>query len=72
MILTTNEFLTSDASVKFGKSCRIKKISNKNLITAITQPIMIFNTPLNLGIYKPVKKFTKGKPAQANRPIKTL
>ena len=72
MILTTNEFLTKVESVKVGKSCKIKKISRRNLTNAITQPKIILISPFNLGIYKPVKKLTKGKPAQAKRPIKTL
>ena len=72
MILTTNEFLTKIVSVKLGKSCKIKKISNKNLTIAIMQPKIILMSPASLGIYSPVKKLTNGKPAQAKRPRKTL
>ena len=72
MILTTNEFLTKIVSVKLGKSCKIKKTSNKNLTIAIMQPKIILMSPASLGIYSPVKKLTNGKPAQAKRPRKTL
>ena len=72
MILTTNEFLTKIVSVKLGKSCKIKKTSNKNLTIAIVQPKIILMSPASLGIYNPVKKLTNGKPAQAKRPRKTL
>ena len=72
MILTTNEFLTKVASVKVGKSCRIKKINSKNRTIAIIQPKVMFTTPLSLGISSPVKKLTKGRPAQAKRPKNTL
>ena len=72
MILTTNEFLTKVASVKVGKSCKIKKISRRNLTNAIAQPQIILISPFNLGMYKPVNKFTKGRPAQAKRPRKML
>ena len=50
MILTTNEFLTKVASVKVGKSCRIKKINSKNRTIAIIQPKVMFITPLSLGM----------------------
>ena len=72
MILTTNEFLTKIVSVKLGKSCKIKKTSNKNLTIAIMQPKIIFMRPVSLGIYSPVKKLTNDKPAQAKSPRKTL
>ena len=39
---------------------------------AIITPITILANPFILGTYKPKKKFTNGKPAQANNPIKTL
>ena len=61
MILTTNEFLTKIVSVKLGKSCKIKKTSNKNLTIAIMQPKIILMSPASLGIYSPVKKLTNGK-----------
>ena len=35
-------------------------------------PTIIFANPFTLGTYKPKKKFTNGKPAHANNPIKTL
>ena len=72
MILTTNEFLTKDVSVKVGKSCKMKKISRRNLTIAIKKLKIVFIEPLNFGIYNPVKKLTKGKPAQAKRPRKRL
>ena len=50
MILTTNEFLTKVESVKVGKSCKIKKISRRNLTNAIAQPKIILISPFNLGI----------------------
>jgi len=50
MILTTNEFLTKVVSVKVGKSCRIKKINNKNRTIAIIQHKEMFLTPLRFGI----------------------
>ncbi len=31
-----------------------------------------YNRDLILGTYKPTKKFTNGRPAQANNPMKTL
>ena len=72
MILTTKEFLTKVASVKLGKSCKIKNINRRKRITAIKQPKIKLIIPLNLGMYNPVKKFTNGRPAQAKRPRKTL
>ena len=72
MILTTKEFLTKVASVKLGKSCKIKNINRRKRITAIKQAKIKLTIPPNLGIYNPVKKFTNGSPAQAKRPRKTL
>ena len=59
MILTTNEFLTKVASVKVGKSCRIKKINSKNRTIAIIQPKVMFITPLSLGDVEPCEKVNK-------------
>tara|TARA_Y100000814_G_scaffold257747_1_gene207031 strand:+ start:304 stop:444 length:141 start_codon:yes stop_codon:yes gene_type:complete len=39
---------------------------------AMITPTIIFANPFILGTYKPKKKFTNGKPAHANSPIKTL
>ncbi len=50
MILTTKEFFTKVASVKFGKSCNIKNINNRKRTIAIKQPKTIFGIPLNFGM----------------------
>tara|TARA_B100000700_G_C14940708_1_gene806613 strand:- start:1060 stop:1197 length:138 start_codon:yes stop_codon:yes gene_type:complete len=39
---------------------------------AIVIPTTRFTTPLIFGKYKPKKKFTNGKPAQAKIPIRML
>ena len=71
-IFITNELYTKDDSNKLGNNLSIKNIKSKNLTIAIIIPIIIFANPFILGTYKPKKKFTNGRPAQANKPIKTL
>ncbi len=71
-IFITNELYTKDDSNKLGNNLSIKNIKSKNLTIAIIIPIIIFANPFILGTYKPKKKFTNGRPAQANNPIKTL
>ena len=71
-IFITNELYTKDDSVKLGNNWSIKNIKSKNLIIDIMLPITILANPLILGTYKPTKKFTNGRPAQANNPMNTL
>tara|TARA_B100001175_G_scaffold303565_1_gene298702 strand:- start:1546 stop:1800 length:255 start_codon:yes stop_codon:yes gene_type:complete len=71
-IFITNELYTKDDSNKLGNNLSIKNIKSKNLTIAIIIPIIIFANPFILGTYKPKKKFTNGRPAHANNPIKTL
>ena len=71
-IFITNELYTKDDSDKLGNNWSIKNIKSKNLMIAMITPTIIFANPFILGTYKPKKKFTTGKPAHANSPIKTL
>ena len=55
MILTTKEFLTKVASAKVGKSCKIKKISKRNM--EVTQRKTIFDLySVNNNIINTIKR----------------
>ena len=71
-IFITNELYTKDDSDKLGNNWSIKNIKSKNLIIAMVIPTTRFAAPLIFGKYKPKKKFTNGKPAQAKIPIRML